>query len=936
MKFTFEPDDIDILEGIVEESSEHLNGIEEGVLKLEAEFDPNQLDAVFRAMHSVKGVASFVDFVPIKDTAHSLESFLTDMKKGIYTINSELTDLMLRGIDILDSLVRQLGLKLRDIEAEPPKESFAMEVDDYGFREFVEQAEKMRQDLVQIAEDNNNDTASDLQNAQDPDLELPEPVVSVMKLEIGTFLQQAWADFTEEVGEHLDSIESNCVELEKHPGNQEKLNAILRSFHSIKGGAGVILSMRDDDSFGLLIKKIESLTHTVETMLQSHRNQGKPLSEQAIDLILASVDRTAEILKMLREETGGDISIDELRKMVEALILSEKDITRDKTKDETPSGKLPRQLSAFINITSQALDSMENIITTARESDLVDKKRVKQYIRALNSIISSSRYLNYDDLIQVVEEQTENMKKLVPGETIIDKLLLDQMYFGHQEIKILLKQRISSVQKMMEEVPEGYADKKIGEILLAGKKIKQEDLNGALSKQKKIGKILLDSGLVQKEDIETALTQQAIAREKRETIVEEQSQASTDVSAQSIRVSQDKMNRLMNMIGELLISKNRIFHLAEKIGVDLQIPAMAREVKDVAGEVARIADELQDAIMSARMVPLRILFQRYPRTIRDISRKAGKKLDLIIEGEETELDKTVIEAINDPLVHMLRNAADHGIESPEQRESKGKEPQGKIYLKARYQGNHVVIEISDDGKGMDPDEIKAKALKKGLIKPEHIESMTNDEAYQLVFTPGFSTRDEVSELSGRGVGMDVVKSNIEKVGGSINMSSMVDVGSTFTLRIPLSMSIIRGLMVKCSGQSFIIPLEYIEETVKLPLSDIRKYKNILVADIRGEIQHLIYLKDILGISGEDDTEFIDERVSIVTINVDGNRFGLLVDSFRKEQEFVVKSLLEELASLKIYTGATIQGDGSVVLIINPAQLFQVFLNMGDEGGSPWQ
>ncbi|MEN6327832.1 MAG: chemotaxis protein CheA, partial [Syntrophomonas sp.] len=324
-----------------------------------------------------------------------------------------------------------------------------------------------------------------------------------------------------------------------------------------------------------------------------------------------------------------------------------------------------------------------------------------------------------------------------------------------------------------------------------------------------------------------------------------------------------------------------------------------------------------------------VLFQRYPRTIRDISRKAGKEVDLIIEGEETELDKTVVEAINDPLVHMLRNAVDHGIESPESRRALGKNTKGSIYLKARYQGNHVVIEIIDDGKGLNPEEIKAKALKKGLIRPDQIETMSNEEAYHLVFLPGFSTKDEVSELSGRGVGMDVVKSNITQVGGSVSMSSKINEGTTFTLKIPLSMSIIRGLMVKTGGQSYIIPLDTIEETVKLPAKEIRRYKNMLLADVREEILHLIRLQDILGLdnpAGQDLTQQ-DQRISIVVMEVDGNRFGLIVDSFQHEQEFVVKALVEELASLKIYTGATIMGDGSVVLILNSSQLYQAFLTM---------
>jgi len=321
-------------------------------------------------------------------------------------------------------------------------------------------------------------------------------------------------------------------------------------------------------------------------------------------------------------------------------------------------------------------------------------------------------------------------------------------------------------------------------------------------------------------------------------------------------------------------------------------------------------------------VPLKVLFQRYPRTIRDTSRKAGKQVELIIEGEDIELDKTVIEAINDPLVHMLRNAVDHGLESPEERKRIGKLATGTVRLRAYYQGTYAVIEISDDGKGLNPDEIKFKAVKKGLIRSSQIEDMSNEEALQLIFSPGFSTRDEVSELSGRGVGMDVVKTNTEKIGGLVNLDSMVGAGTTFALKIPLSMSIIRGLMVESCDHRFVIPLDSIEETVKVTRKKIKKYKQRMIADIRDEILPLYELGDILGLESQDTAlkKKASDLISVVVINADGYKYGLIIDAFQKEQEFVVKALAEELSTLKLYNGASILGDGSVVLILNCTNL----------------
>lgn len=923
MIFTFEPDDLEILQGIVEESSEHLNGIEEGILKMEAEFDSKELDSVFRAMHSVKGVASFVDFIPIKDTAHSLESFLTDLKKGSYEVNSEITDLLLRGVDILNLLVGQLGVRLKDLENNPPREAFELEINDFGFTEFVAEAEQVREKVSQEPEGGSESPTAEIGP------ESPQPGASMMKVELSSFLSQALEDFMEECNEHLDSIEKNCVEMERNPNNTELLNAILRGFHSIKGGAGVIISMQDQDKSGDPFQNIKTLTHAAETLLQMHRNQDLPLSAQEVDIILATVDRTAALSKLVMEENDDVPGIDDLLVRIEALSEDEKETPAGTAASAPIDNNLPKQLAAFVNITNQGLESMESIINSARVDVPVNSRRLKQYARALNSISSSCRYLDFNDVVDMVANHLSYVDSLHPDKHMVASEVIESLRNGYHNIKQLLGEKVEAIKATLNQVPVEYAEKKVGEILIEQNKISQCDLDRALAQQKRIGEILIDSGAVKSSDVEMALMEQAVAKEKVKAAPAEPARPSTEISGQSIRVSQDKMNRLMNMIGELLISKNRIFHLSSKIGTEYEIPPLAREVKDVASEVSRIADELQDAIMSARMLPLRVLFQRYPRTIRDISRKAGKEVDLIIEGEETELDKTVVEAINDPLVHMLRNAVDHGIESPESRRALGKNAKGSIYLKARYQGNHVVIEIIDDGKGLNPEEIKAKALKKGLIRPDQIETMSNEEAYHLVFLPGFSTRDEVSELSGRGVGMDVVKSNITQVGGSVSMSSKINEGTTFNLKIPLSMSIIRGLMVKTGGQSYIIPLDTIEETVKLPAKEIRRYKNMLLADVREEILHLIKLQDILDPDNPAYQDFTqqDQRVSIVVMEVDGNRFGLIVDSFQHEQEFVVKALVEELASLKIYTGATIMGDGSVVLILNSSQLYQAFLTV---------
>lgn len=924
MKFIFEPDDIDILQGIVEESTEHLSGIEEGILKLETDFQAEFLDSIFRAMHSVKGVASFVDFVPIRETAHVLESFLTDMKKGLYESNSEITDHLLRGVDIINLLIKELAAHVQELLANPPKEAFEISIEDFNFQHFVAEVEKLRCLLSSGIEETNKTRSSATIGS---DLQSQDLPVSKYDLEISPLLEQMLQEFIAETDEHLETIEHKCVEMEKST-NPEIINTIMRGFHSIKGGAGVISSMQEDTDAYNPVLAIKDLTHASESLLQLHNQQDLKSSGDLIDLILEVVDKVGILIRMVQEDRSEDPGVDKLLSSINLMLSDKQKIPANEEMSSFNNKKLPHQFAAFMNITNQAMDSMLGILNNSQENKVLNRKVVKQYLRALKNISSSAKYLDYAELSSEVDKSLVYLNKFMPEKDVFNHELLDYLQQDYQKIKSLLEIKLESLQSSLEEIPDDYGNKKIGEILVAEHKVRPEDIEQALSKQKKLGDILVDEGLIKQVDRDIILAKQSLAREKSQQMVEQSKTASTDLGPQSIRVSQEKMDRLMNMIGELLISKNTVFHLANKISSDYELPRLSREVKGVAADLGRISDELQDAIMSARMIPLRVLFQRYPRTIRDTAKKTGKKVDLIIEGEDTELDKTVIEAINDPLVHMLRNAVDHAIELPEIRQQLGKNPMGTIRLKAYYQGSHAVIEISDDGKGLNPEEIKVKALQKGMIKGEQIETMSNEEALHLIFAPGFSTREAVSELSGRGVGMDVVRTNVEAVGGSVNLSSIVNAGTTFTLKIPLSMSIIKGLMVECQQQYFIIPLDSIVETVKLAGQTIRKYKQNMVADVRGEIMPLLELRGILRMEDAAlESEQMGELVSVVVINVDGVKYGLIVERFQKEQEFVVKALADELASIKIYSGATIMGDGSVVLILNPIQLLNTHLSV---------
>lgn len=389
---------------------------------------------------------------------------------------------------------------------------------------------------------------------------------------------------------------------------------------------------------------------------------------------------------------------------------------------------------------------------------------------------------------------------------------------------------------------------------------------------------------------------------------------------QSIRVSQEKIDKMMNMISELLIAKNSFLHISSKLDTEYDMPQLSKEVKQVGAYVNRISDELQNTVMSIRMVEVKTVFQKMPRVIRDIAQSTGKKMRLEMEGENTEIDKTIIEKISDPLIHLIRNAADHGVEDAQVRLSKGKPEEGRILLRAYNRDKYVYIEIEDDGKGIDSDTIKKKAIEKGFITEADAEKMSQKQLVNLIFIPGFSTAKKVTEISGRGVGMDIVKSNIVKVNGKVTVESEVDKGTKMIIQLPLTLAVSRGLIVEAANNSFIIPLDYISETVKIAQKSIHQYHDKYFTSLRGDVIGLDWLSRIFLL---EEAEANDEDLNAVILSDGGEKFAVVVGKLKNEQEFVVKAMEGQLASIPGISGSTLLGDGKVILIINPTDILKM-------------
>lgn len=386
-----------------------------------------------------------------------------------------------------------------------------------------------------------------------------------------------------------------------------------------------------------------------------------------------------------------------------------------------------------------------------------------------------------------------------------------------------------------------------------------------------------------------------------------------------LKVSQDKIDRLMELIGEMVVAKNALPYLATRAETVFQQRELAREIKAQYSVINRIAEDMQHAIMQVRMLPVGIIFQRFGRLVRDIGKKLGKDVSLVVEGEETEADKNVIESLADPLIHILRNSLDHGLETPDVRVASGKPPQGVLRVAARQEGDRVVLTISDDGAGIDTERVRAKAVERGLIPADRASSLSDIEAVQLVFLPGFSTAESISDLSGRGVGMDVVRTAVERINGQVELESERGRGTTVRLTLPLSMAVTNVMMIEAGGRHFGVPMDLIVETVRVPAEDIHHFKRSQTTVLRGRIVPLRALSDMLGMDLPPQPNS-DGELAVLVVRLGSESIGLLVDNFHGTSDIILKPLEGVLAGITGFAGTALMGDGSVLMILNPKEL----------------
>jgi two-component system chemotaxis sensor kinase CheA len=587
------------------------------------------------------------------------------------------------------------------------------------------------------------------------------------------------------------------------------------------------------------------------------------------------------------------------------------------------------------------------------DSDLIELENSPEDIELLNRIFrvahtvkGSSSFLNFDVLTELTHHMEDVLNKARKSELTIDSTVMDVILKSVDMMKALLESIKDSGSDLCDIDIEDMC-KKLDSVLdeggsdLATKEV--EDIKVEAPKlEDSIDDHIDPHDLSDEEveaEIERLLAEKMKEKEAKKALKVKQPQKVEDKSVnskddnltkkvekkatapeQTIRVEVNRLDNLMNLIGELVLGKNRLLKIYDDVEERYEGEKFLEELNQVVSSVSMVTTDLQIAVMKTRMLPVSKVFNKFPRLVRDLSRELDKDIELIMMGEDTELDKSIVEVIGDPLVHMIRNSCDHGIESREDRKLANKSNRGYIELKAYNEGNQIVIEIKDDGAGMDADFLKMKALDKGIVSEKDISNMSDKEAYGLIFKPGFSTAAKVTGVSGRGVGMDVVKTNIEKLNGVIDIDSTLGVGSVFKLKIPLTLAIMQALLVAAQEEYFAIPLSSVLETVRINMDEIYTIDGKNVLKLRDEILSLVRLSDMYGVQNVLES---DNQVYVVVIGIAESKLGLIVDGLVGQEEVVIKSMGDYLQGIEGIAGATIRGDGGVTLITDVSAMIDL-------------
>lgn len=702
-------------------------------------------------------------------------------------------------------------------------------------------------------------------------------------------MDQLIQTFVQEADELLGQMEDALLSLEENPTDAELLNSLFRAMHTIKGAAGI---------FGF--DPVVSFTHPVETELDRVRSGKRPLDPELSGLLLQCKDHTARLVEMVTQNT-----------LDKALLAAGADLLRQVTGQSPPlnANNVPQagseadqwliSLSFHETAFRNGIDPISFIRYLSGMGEILDLITTQDRLPPLEDFDPESCYLSFDIVFKGTVSKADIASVFEFAEDDCDINILAPAALEQEFLQLI------------EQLPEERSQR-LGEMLLALGAITKHELNRSLNRQREeastppsespeavrpVGALLVERGAVSPRVVDKALERQQQVRQK------------ATQEAQLVRVDAEKLGRLINLVGELVISNAAIRVQAERHGLG--------DLQEVLASAEHLVENIRDTALQLRMVQIGETFSRFKRVVHDVSKELGKDIELVIRGGETELDKTVIEKITDPLTHLVRNALDHGIESPAARKQAGKPGTGTLTLNAYHDSGHIVLQILDDGAGLNAGRIRAKAEAIGLVRPDQV--LTDAEVWQLIFAPGLTTKDQANNLSGRGVGMDVVRRNIEALRGQIDIHSELGAGTCITIHLPLTLAIIDGFMVGAQQERYVIPLAMVEECLEMNAQDWAVDEEHHCINLRGEVLPYLRLANFLNIPQVTQAPL---RETLVVVRVGTHRAGFVVDELYGELQTVIKPLGRLFQHFKGISGSTVLGTGEVALILDVQGLIQ--------------
>lgn len=689
--------------------------------------------------------------------------------------------------------------------------------------------------------------------------------------------------FIDESKEHLQSLSDQLMILEKEPDNSDTINEIFRAAHSLKGMAGT-----------MGYKRMQNLTHDMENVFSEVRNGNMTVNSSLVDVLFQCLDALEEYVSNIQETQ------DEGTNDNEPIIKALNDFISSEGKDEAKAAKETQKSSEKSAESDAKPENSGKVVLADFEKHAVNealKKNLHVYEIKVsvdeNCILKAARAF-------LVFKNLEGNGDIIKSEPSVQDIEDEKFDFDFH-IVIITEKSYEDITKIIKNVSE-IKDASGFEITAPFEEVKEENSEDTKTADEK-------SKPQQNDNKEEGRAPGAVSKQPAQAKQAASGGSKAKPVGHTVRVDIEKLDVLMNLVSELIIAKNGLVASSSEDGESTVNQSFNEQIE----YLERVTTNLHESVMKVRMMPIESVVSKFPRMIRDLSKKLDKKMELYMSGEDTELDRTVIDEIGDPLMHLLRNSADHGLESAEVRKERGKSEVGSIFLDAYQDGNNVVIEVRDDGNGIDIENVKNKAISKGTVTEEQAAAMTDKEVIDLLFKPSFSTAEKVTDVSGRGVGLDVVKSKIEALGGDVEVKTTYGEGSTFIIRLPLTLAIIQALMVKLGEEKYAISLASIQTIEDIPVSDIKYVHAKEVIHLRGSVIPLIRLRELLDVPGEQPDQ---ENITAVIVSKGDKQAGLVVDSLIGQMEIVIKSLGKYININKMISGATILGDGSVALIID--------------------